>query len=167
MYLAGDFPDKQSAAQAIGNLKASGFGPDEMDIFSDEPVEFARGVLDRPTSMSLAAVTGAITLCVLTISFVYFTQYNYPLITGGMPLFSPWATGVVFYELTMLGAIITTFSWFLKESGLLRRRRAPTPAVEPGIICLRVRCNSDQSDVVRRSLERAGALGVRHIGAAE
>ena len=66
--------------------------------------------------MSLAAVTGAITSCLLAIGFVYFTQHNYPLITGGMPLFSFWATGVVFYEMTMFGAIVTTFFWFLRKA---------------------------------------------------
>jgi hypothetical protein len=165
VYLAGDFQDKKFAAQAIGELKINGIGPDDLDVFSDEPVEFQSGVLDRPSHMSLAAVTGAVTVCLSTIGFVYFTQHDYPLITGGMPLFSPWATGVVFYELTMLGAIVTTFLWFLKESGLLRRgRRAPVPAVEPGVICLRVHCGSDQADTVRRFLERSGAGNVRTIG---
>ena len=82
-----------------------------------------------------------------------------------MPIFSFWATGVVFYELTMFGAILTTFFWFLRESGLLRRgRRPPAPSVEPGIICVRVECSPDQADAARRSLESAGAENVRTIG---
>jgi Protein of unknown function (DUF3341) len=115
--------------------------------------------------MSLGVVAGAITFCLLAIGFVYFTQYNYPLITGGMPLFSFWATGVIFYEMTMLGAILTTFIWFLAESGLLRRnRKAPVPAVEPGMICVRLRCQPDQVDAAGGYLERAGATNVRKIG---
>ena len=74
--------------------------------------------------MSVAVVTGAnVTAFLLIVGFVYFTQYNYPLITGGMPIFSFWATGVVFYEMTMFGAIVTTLFWFIRESGLLRRGR--------------------------------------------
>ena len=72
--------------------------------------------------MSLGAVSGAVLLGLLTIGFVSYTQHNYPLVTGGMPIFSFWATGAVFYELTMLGAILTTFVWFLWESGVLRRQ---------------------------------------------
>ena len=167
MYFKGDFREKRSAAEAIGDLKANGFMPDELDVFSDEPVEFSRGVLDRPSRMSLAAVIGAMMACFGAIWFVYFTQHNYPLITGGMPLFSGWATGVVFYELTMFGAIVTTFLWFLKESGLLRRRRqSPVPAIEPGIISLRVRCTASQAEAAVRCLERAGAEDIREIGAA-
>jgi len=162
VFLTGDFHQKEAAVGALRELKANGFGSDDLDVFSDEPLEFARGVLERPTRMSLAVVTGAITFCLLAVGFVYFTQYNYPLITGGMPLFSFWATGVVFYELTMLGAIITTFVWFLRESRLLRRgRKAPVPVVEPGSIYLRVRCGPNQADEVSGLLKRAGADGVK------
>ena len=157
MFLRGDFEKKASVIQALRQLRANGFAESEIDVFSDEPVEFPSGVLDRGSRMSLTVVTGAITLCLLAIGFVYFTQHNYPLITGGMPLFSFWATGVIFYELTMLGAIVTTLICFLLESGLLRRDRRPVPAIEPGVICIRVQCRPDQADETRRVLERAGA----------
>ena len=82
-----------------------------------------------------------------------------------MLVFSFWATGVVFYEITMLGAILTTLFWFLRESGLMRRgRRAPSPAIEPGVIAVRIECGPDRSDAVRRLLECAGAENVRTLG---
>jgi hypothetical protein len=113
--------------------------------------------------MSLTVVTGAITTCLLVVGFVYFTQHNYPLVTGGMPLFSFWATGVIFYELTMLGAILTTLICFLWESGLLRRARRPVPEIDAGMICIRVHCRPEQIDEVRRSFERAGATNVARM----
>jgi Protein of unknown function (DUF3341) len=164
VFLTGDFRQKETTARAIGQLKSNGFGPDELDVFSDEPLNFERAVLERPSRMSFAVITGAITLCLLTVGFVYFTQYDYPLITGGMPLFSFWATGVVFYELTMLGAILTAFGWFLRESGLVRRgRRAPVPAAKPGFIYLRVRCTPNQADEIRVLLKRAGANDITEV----
>ncbi len=164
VYLTGDFQQREATVQALRELKAKGFGPGDLDVFSDEPIEFPRGLLDRPSRMSLGVVAGAITFCLLATGFVYFTQQNYPLITGGMPIFSFWATGVVFYEMTMLGAILTTFIWFLTESGLLRRdRKTPVPAIAPGVICVRVRCQTDQVENARRFLERAGANNVRKI----
>lgn len=164
MYLTCDFQQKETTIQALRQLKAKGFGPSDVEVFSDEPLDLPRVVLDRPSRMSLGVVSGAITFCLLAIGFVYFTQYNYPLITGGMPLFSFWATGVVFYEMTMLGAILTAFIWFLLESGLLRRhRKAPVPAIAPGVICIRVRCQPDRVDDASRSLERAGANNVRRL----
>ena len=164
MYLKAEFREKETAARAILELKANGFGPDALDVFSNEPVEFADGVLDRSSRMSLVVVASALTCCVLTILFVRYTQYNYPLVTGGMPLFSFWSTGVVFYELTMLGAILSSFAWFLWESGLVRRRTpAPVPDVEPGVICLRVRCGEGQEDSAGRQLQQAGATGVQKL----
>ncbi len=133
-------------------------------MFSDEPIEFPREVLDRPSHMSFAVVMGAIIASLLTIGFVYFTQHNYPIVTGGMPLFSFWATGVVFFELTMLGAIITTFFWFLRESGILHwgrgRQRLES---NPGMISLRVECPPNRTDGVRISLLSAGAENVRTL----
>jgi ActD protein len=165
VYLTGDFQQKEATVQALRELAAKGFGPSDVTVFSDEPLDFPRGVLDRSSRMSVGVVAGAITFCLLAIGFVYFTQYNYPLITGGMPLFSFWATGVVFYEMTMLGAILTTFIWFLAESGLLRRgRKAPVPAMKPGMICVRLRCQPDQVDTAGSYLECAGAINVRKIG---
>jgi hypothetical protein len=164
VYLTADFQHRETSLKALRELKLKGFGAWDLDVFSDEPIELPRGVLDRPSRMSLGVVAGAISFCLLAIGFVYFTQYNYPLITGGMPLFSFWGTGVVFYEMTMLGAILTTFIWFLAESGLLRRgRKAPVPAVEPGVICVRVRCQPAQVDDTSRFLEREGANNIRKI----
>lgn len=165
MFLAGDFHDQESVTRALLDLKADGFTPDDVAVFSDEPIEFPRRVLYRPSHMSLAAVTGGIIFLLLTIGFVYFSQYNYPIITGGMPTFSFWATGVIFYELTLLGAIITTFAWFLYESGVLRRgQRAPALFVEPGMIGLRIQCDPQRSGVVRHLLGRAGAENIRTLG---
>jgi ActD protein len=164
LYLRGDFQAMDETVAAIRELKANGFSTNDLDVFSEEPVEFPRGVLDRPSHMSLAVVLGAITSCFLIVGFVYFTQHNYPLVTGGMPIFAFWSTAVVFYEITMLGAILTTFGRFLWESGLLRRdHRIPVPAVAPGTICLRVHCRQQQLKNASESLSRAGALKVERL----
>lgn len=158
MYLSGEFTDRDATIRALRELKASGLGPADLDVFSDRPLELPRDAIDRRSNMSVAVVTGAVLSLLLVIGFVYFTQYNYPVVTGGMPLFSFWATGVVFYELTMLGAILTTTFWFLRESGLLRRGgKGPTPSFEPGSISLRVHCDAGRETAVREALERAGA----------
>lgn len=165
MFFAAEFRDEEGVVRALRDLKSDGCGSDDIAIFSDEPIEFPRDALHRPSHMSFVVVMGAITLCLLTIGFVYFTQHNYPIVTGGMPTFSLWATGVIFYELTMLGAIVTTFLWFIYESGLLRRGpRKPAPSVEPGIIVLRVECDTNRSDAVYHLLQSAGAVNIRTLG---
>ena len=164
LYLAGTFTDKGAAIQAIKQLKAMGYGPNDLTVFSDEPVELPRGVLDRPSHMSLAVVSGAVIFFILCVSFVYYTQYDYPLVTGGMPIFSFWPTGVVFYEITMLGAVLTTTGWFIWESGLLRRdKNVPVPSIEPEAICLRVRCAPEQFAMASSLLEQTGAKNVAKL----
>jgi hypothetical protein len=168
VYLVGEFREKAEAAAAIRSLRAAGIGPGDLDLFSEEPVEFPRSVLSRPSRMSLAAVAGAAAFGTLATAFMYYAQHDYPLDTGGMPLFSFWATGVITYEMTMLGAIAATFAWFLWESGLLRRRdrTAPVPVVDPGSMCLRVRCVAGEAGLASDALRRAGAIHIERSGEA-
>jgi hypothetical protein len=164
MYLTGEFAERESAALAIQALKARGSSPDDLEVFSTEPVEFPAGVLDRPSHMSLFAVVGAVGMLLSSAGFVYFTQNHYKLVTGGMPIFSFWATGIIFYEMTMLGAIAATFLFLLHESGLIwPRDNTPVPMPEPGIITLRVHCPDDELTETGEVLYRAGALRVERL----
>ena len=160
MFLIAEFRAKEPLVAAILAVKNAGVGTSELAIFSEEPVELKKGVLDRPSHMSKAAVGGAVMLGTLATAFVYLAQTNYPLVTGGMPIFSFWATGIITYETTMLGAIFGTFFWFLWESGLIRRkdRDAPVPHIGPASMCLRVRCDDGRADKLLELIRRAGAI---------
>ena len=162
MYLMADFREQSKLEAAILALKAAGIDAGDMDVFSEEPVEFRRGILDRPSRMSLVAVLGAIVTGGLATAGVYAAQHNYQLTTGGMPIFSFWGTGVITYETTMLGSVLATFGWFLWESGLLRKRdkSIPVPTVLPGVMCLRVRCADPHVTRVRQVLDSAGATDI-------
>lgn len=161
IYLTAEFRDRAAAAEAIRLLRENGIAPADLDVFSEEPVEFPRGVLDRSSRISLVSVLGGILFGVLATAFIFWTQHDYPLITGGMPLSSFWATGVITFEMTMLGASLAAFVWFLRESGLIGRRdrSAPVPHVDPGSLCLRVRCPAEKAGWASESLRRTGAIG--------
>lgn len=164
-YVSAEFQDRGSVLSALRNLKESGLSPGDLDVYSDVPLEIPRKILERRTHMSLGVVLGAITFGLLTVAFVFFVQHNYPIVTGGMPIFSVWATGVVFYELTMLGAIVSALFWFLYESGLMgHTRRAKPPIFEPGSMCVRIYCQGEQVEDLRRSLEAAGAINFKIAG---
>jgi hypothetical protein len=160
MILTADFGDAQSVASAIQALKARGYRAGEMDVFSTAPVEQAEVLLERPSRMSLVAVISAAVFCLSAIAFVYYTQHDYRIITGGMPVFSWWSTGVIFYEFTMFGAISATFTMFLTESGLLSRRPIPAPRLEEGRIYLRLICEAGDSVPSTECLYEAGAAKV-------
>jgi hypothetical protein len=160
-YLISEFRETNSLATAIHALRAAGVSDGDMDVFSEEPVEFHQGVLDRPSRMSLVSVLGAVIFgggCTLLMAWA---QYSYPVVTGGMPVFSMWGTGVITYETTMMGAVFATFGYFLWESGLIRRRdkTAPVPKLAPETICLRVRCAGDTAKAMTVLVE-AGAAPV-------
>lgn len=166
VFVTGEFREKEPVVHTIRQLRDAGIDSSALDLFSAEPVELARGVLDRPSRMSLVAVSAAVGTGLLATAFIRYTQHDYKLVTGGMPLFSFWATGVITYELTMLGAIVATFGWFLRESGLIRRREkdAPVPHVDPGVICLRVRCPAGQAPETIDTMRRHGALKIERSG---
>ena len=168
MYLVGEFREKAEVAAAIRSLRAAGLGTGDLDLFSEEPVELPRSVLGRPSRMSLASVAGAVVFGALATAFMYYAQHDYRLDTGGMPVFSFWATGVITYEMTMLGAIVATFVWFLCESGLARKRDrgAPVPKVDPGSICLRVRCGAEQAPRAAEVMRRTDAIHIERRGEA-
>ncbi len=165
-YLIGEFRETESVAAAIKELRSSGVTVADLDIFSEEPVELHRGVLDRPSHMSLVSVIGAAVFGIGATALMRLAQYNYAVITGGMPIFSFWGTGVITFETTMMGAVFSTFGYFLWESGLIRKRdkTAPVPVVPPEGICLRIRCLSDPAKPMA-ILRSAGAVTIEKRGA--
>jgi len=161
MFLTAEFSRRDAIAPAVSALRAAGFGKEEIEIFSDRPVELPKGLLDRPGRTSLVAVLGAIINGGLATAFVYYTQRDYPLATGGLPLVSGWATGVVSYELTMAGAVAGIVLAFLWEASLLRRRKgAPPPALKDGAVFVRVKCAAESASAAAQCLTQTGALEI-------
>ena len=162
MMLTADFSDPQSVASAIMALQARGYGAREIDVFSTAPVEVAEDLLERPSRMSLVAVISAVVFGLSAIAFVRYTQNDYRLVTGGMPIFSVWSTGVIFYEFMMFGTISATFVMFLMESGLLKKKRGlPPPVLAAGRIHLRLSCSGEDAAPAADCLYQAGATSVQ------
>ena len=164
MWVSAKFHEPQAAGPAIVSLKRYGLGRDEIEVYSGKPLELGPGVLDRPSRMSLIAVLAGICSGSAVTAFIVYTQLDYPLVTGGMPLTSGWATGVVTFEVTMAGAIVATALMFLWESGLLRGcGRLPAPKVAAGEVVVRVQCAEEVAGPVVDSLQRSGAAKVETI----
>ena len=159
MIINAEFRETKQVAAAVGELRGQGTGAEHMEIFSSKPVELEPGLLDRPSHMSLFAVLAALAAGTGVTAFMFYTQQDYPLVTGGMPLTSGWATGVVTFEMTMAGAILGTVFMFLWESGLLRRSRRAAPEIPDDCMILQVDCRGDVAPA-EEALRRRGA---RHI----
>ncbi len=107
------YADPETAQRAVDALHAAcsdlRFDERQIVIVSGEPHEgfdFADShVTNRPYGWAVlgAAIGGTCGYLLTTL-----TQRAYPIHTGGMPLTPPWTNGIIIYELTMLGAILTT-----------------------------------------------------------
>ena len=163
-YLHAEFSRPEEAAAAISGLAAAGVSRTAMELYSLRPVELHPSPLPRRSRMSLTAVLSAITVGGGATALMYWVQRDYPLITGGMPINSGWATGVVTFETTMAGAVLGIFAALLWESGLIRRRKgAPVPSVPDEGVVLQVAGVRDMAEI-QESLHAAGAISVEVVG---
>jgi hypothetical protein len=92
--------------------------------------------------------------------------YPYPLITGGMPLVAGWPTGIVTYELTMLGAVLTTVVALLISTKLPNwKPKLYDPEVSHGKILIGALAPSDSIRAeIENRLRGAGAAKVKIAG---
>lgn len=164
MYLNAEFADSDAVTDAVRALGSMGLSKDQIELLSAKPVDLEPGVLDRPTRMSFVAVLGALLGGGLTTAFMYYTQLDYPLVTGGMPLTSGWATGVVTFEFTMLGAVVGTVLMFLWESGLVHFwKRVPALPRRENTIGVRLHCPDHLAGRAADLLRASGAASVEEI----
>ena len=107
------YSDPETAQRAVDALYAASFelqfDERQIVILSGEPHEgynFADShITVRPYGWAVlgGAIGGTCGYLLTTL-----TQKSYPIFTGGMPITPSWTNGIIIYELTMLGAIITT-----------------------------------------------------------
>ena len=164
MIINAEFQEPQAVGPAIVSLERHGLGADQIEVYSGKPLELGPGVLDRPSRMSLIAVLAGVCSGSAVTAFMAYTLLDYPLVTGGMPLTSGWATGVVTFEMTMAGAILATALMFLWESRLLRRcGRGPAPKVTANEVIVQVQCPEAVAGPVVDCLQRSRAAKVETL----
>jgi hypothetical protein len=163
----GLFPGPDAAERAMNALRAAGIAPQKIVVMSAQPFdEYSFTQADQKTVMPWLATLGGLVGGTCGFLLARYTQVAYPIITGGMPLVSPWPTAIVTYELTMFGAVMTTVVTLLITARLARRRPAPyDPEISNGKILIGV---VDPSDAALSDLERrllgAGAERVKFTG---
>jgi hypothetical protein len=165
----GLFAEPDAAERGMNALRAAGIAPQKIVVMSAQPFdEYSFTQADHKTVMPWLATLGGLVGGTCGFLLARYTQVAYPIITGGMPLVSPWPTAIVTYELTMFGAVISTVVTLLITARLGRRRPAPyDPEISNGKILIGV---LDPSDAARADLERrllgAGAEQVKATGRA-
>lgn len=99
------------ARNILADLRSAGVRYSDITVISSIPVEFAKELAHDGTSrMTWIATVGAIVGACAGFGLAGYTQQNYPIPTGGMPIVPLWTDGILAYELMMLGAIVSTLA---------------------------------------------------------
>lgn len=167
----GLYPDPGSAQRALNVLERSlgelGFNNRDILVLSGEPYEaYGFGQREHKTRMPWISALGGLIGGLCGWWFVSFTQKSYPLISGGMHLVTKWSDGIITYELTMLGVIVTTLITLLITARVpdWSGRKPYDPAVSAGKILIGVsNPPADAREELEKRLRAAGAEIVKEF----
>jgi hypothetical protein len=163
--LYGLYEDPAKAQIAYSALRRAGIADQDITVISSEPFE-AFEFSDRDKSLTLfrLAALGGIAGLTFGTLLTTGTERAWPLVTGGMPIVAWWPNLVIMFELTMLGAILTTVVSMLVASRLPSAKATLyDPAVSDGKILVGAPVTGD-SDAIRLALDTAGPVAVRTWG---
>lgn len=135
------YADPASARRAIEGLLSAGVKRSEIAVISSVPLDDSGlGEEGKTAPMPWLVALGAILGGIGGYLLVSLTQQSYPIQTGGMPVVSLWTDGIVIYELTMLGAILSTLLVLFWTAPLLHWEPRPQGvfAIDNGKIALEV-----------------------------
>lgn len=143
------YPDGQSAQDAVNSLRAAGVTDAEITVISSAPMEdFEFSHIGGKNRLWYVASLGGLIGFIASTALIIFTEKDWPLNTGGMPIVAWWPNLIIMFEMTMLGGIFATVGTLLATSGLLRRRPAfYDPAVSDGLIMVGVENASDKTAI--------------------
>jgi molybdopterin-containing oxidoreductase family membrane subunit len=88
----------------------------------------------QPVSrIGMFAIAGGVAGAAAGLLLTILTSRHTNIITGGMPVISPWPFGIIVFELTALGAILAVFARMVYEARLMRyaERTSINPDIQP------------------------------------
>lgn len=158
----GLFDKPTDAQKAYTGLTRAGVAPADIAVVSSEPFEaFEFSHRDHSMILFRLALVGGILGFVAAVSLVRGTELAWPLVTGGMPIVAWYPNLVIIFEMTFLGAIVTTVASLLVTAKLPSfKRTLYDPAVSDGKILVGA---PGTSDAIRDALATSGATAVKTI----
>ena len=129
----------EAAEKSVRALVSAGIVIDDIIVISSEPLDHYHVPRRNKIALPWLVVCGATLGGIAGFLLSTLTQASYPIATGGMRVVTFWTDGIIIYELTMLGAILSTILIFLLTSTLLEWRGLPIePEVSAGKVLVGV-----------------------------
>jgi hypothetical protein len=112
----------REAQIALTLIEAEGMPREAITVFTSEPIQFQRSGARRDYEglIGIFAVAGGLLGSAAALALTIWTSRQVNLVTGGMPIVSPWALAVIVFEMTALGAILTCLGRMIFEARLAR-----------------------------------------------
>lgn len=109
------------ATAAVARLRREGISRESITTMSSEPLHIEAGDgIHQPSRIPTFAICGGVIGAGLAILLTVVTSRRVDLVTGGMPIVTPWAFGIIVFELAALGAILATLVRMIFEARLAR-----------------------------------------------
>jgi hypothetical protein len=162
--LYGLYGDGASAQRAVNGLRAAGVAPGEITVLTGEPLEDQHFFEENKTTrMWYIACAGGLVGMLASTWLTRMTELAWPLRTGNMPIVAWWPNLIVIFEMTMLGAILSSVATLIVTARLMRK--GPPlydPAVTDGKILVGVQNPPAASlPALERALMAGGAAELK------
>jgi hypothetical protein len=155
LYSTGD-----EAQRAVNGLRAAGYQDDDITVISAAPMEeYEFSHIGGRGYQWYIACGGALLGFLFSTWLTTFAEKDWPIVVGNMPIVPWFPNMIVVFELTMLGAILSTVITLIITAGLGRKTpKLYDPEVTTGKILVGIESPRDASgaDVERALLAAPG-----------
>ena len=156
LYATGD-----AAQRAVNSLRAAGYEDHDITVISAAPMEeYEFSHIGRESYQWYIACAGGLAGLLGSTWLTTFGEKAWPINVGNMPIVAWFPNLIVIFEMTMLGAIVTSVVTLIITAGLGRKLpKLYDPEVTNGKILVGIAAPRDASgkDVERALLTGAGA----------
>lgn len=153
------YDDGDAAQRAVNLLRAAGVSDADITVITAEPMEdYEFSHIGCESWIWYIASGGGLLGFLLAVWLTRFTEMDWPIATGNMPIVSWWPNLIVMFEMTMLGAIVSAVLTLIVTGGLARGgAKLYDPDVTNGKILVGVENPADGHQVERALLAAPGA----------
>jgi hypothetical protein len=156
------YENGDAAQRAVNGLRAAGYDDHDITVISAAPMEeYEFSHIGHESYQWYIACAGGLFGLLASTWLTTFAEKDWPIDVGNMPIVAWWPNLIVIFEMTMLGAIVTSVITLIITAGLARKvPKLYDPEVTNGKILVGIAQPKDASgsDVERVLQAAPGAV---------